>query len=293
MLTPEAAADHPADEGQVAEAPASATARAAGRLDLTLVDLGLAATRSRAADLVRSGAVDVDGQVVRRPGYAVRQGATLSAVPFRWVGRGAVKLVAGLDAFGIRVADRRCLDIGASTGGFTQVLLDRGAARVIALDVGHDQLAQTLRDDPRVVNLEGVNVRDATLDLIGHLVDVVVIDVSFIGLHHVFPVAASLTNPGADLIALIKPQFEVGRAGLDRQGVVREPAARIAAVERVIASAGAHDLHTRAVITSPVTGAAGNVEYLCHLVRSEGSTMGTSPHGVDLLHLEPGLRGER
>src|SRR5688572_17871143 len=180
------------------------------RLDHLVVERGLAPSRERARALILAGHVLVDGHAVSKAGTAVNTDAPVALLEpdHPYVGRGGLKLAHALDTFQISVADRECLDIGASTGGFTDVLLQRGARRVVALDVGHGQFDWTLRNDPRVVVIEGFNARHLTPADLPSLVDVVVIDVSFISLRQIFPVVPPLLNPTADVVALVKPQFE-------------------------------------------------------------------------------------
>jgi 23S rRNA (cytidine1920-2'-O)/16S rRNA (cytidine1409-2'-O)-methyltransferase len=182
-----------------------------------------------------------------------------------YVGRGGIKLAHALDAFGIEAAGRRALDIGASTGGFTDVLLQRGAASVVALDVGHGQLDWRLRNDPRVLVREGVNARALTRDDLPDVVDLVTIDVAFISLRHVLPAIPPLLAPGADIVALVKPQFEAGRDEVGRGGIVRDPKVHQAVIERVTRAAEAVGLRRIAMTPSPITGAAGNQEFFLHL----------------------------
>jgi 23S rRNA (cytidine1920-2'-O)/16S rRNA (cytidine1409-2'-O)-methyltransferase len=236
------------------------------RLDQLVVDRGLAPSRERARALVLAGQVSVDGQPVTKAGTPVADDAdvALIAPDHPYVGRGGVKLAHALDAFGVAVEGRDALDIGASTGGFTDVLLTRGAARVIALDVGHGQIDWTLRNDPRVVVIEGFNARHLTpADLPGP-VDVVVIDVSFISLRQILPVVPPLLRPGADVIALVKPQFEAGRAEV-RKGVVRDAATHARVLDEVSAAAAAIGLTRIDSVPSPITGAKGNQEFFLHL----------------------------
>lgn len=181
-----------------------------------------------------------------------------------YVGRGGLKLAHALDVFGISVEGREALDIGASTGGFTDVLLQRGAVRVVALDVGHGQLDWTLRNDPRVVTLEHFNARRLMPADLPAAVDIVTIDVSFISLRHILPVIPPLLRPGADVIALVKPQFEAGRAEV-RNGVIRDPDIHARVVDEISAAAAAVGLTTTASTPSPITGQKGNVEFLLHL----------------------------
>ncbi len=237
------------------------------RLDVLLVERGLVPSRERARALVLAGQVTVDGRVVSKAGTAVPEGASLVlATPDHpYVGRGGLKLAHALDAFGILVAGREGLDIGASTGGFTDVLLQRGAMRVIALDVGHGQLDWRLRNDPRVVVLEGVNARYLTPAQLPGPVDVVTIDVSFISLALVLPQVPALLRPGADIVALVKPQFEAGREEVGKKGVVRDPAVHERVIERVTQALAAAGLFRAGLTPSPVTGAEGNVEFLMYL----------------------------
>jgi len=230
------------------------------------MDIGLARSRERARALILAGKVLVDGQPVTKAGTPTAPDAevTLAAPDHPYVGRGGVKLAHALDTFSIQVDGRDALDIGASTGGFTDVLLQRGAARVIALDVGHGQFDWGLRHDPRVVLIEGFNARHLTpADLPGP-VDVVVIDVSFISLRHILPVVPPVVRPGADVVALVKPQFEAGRAEA-RTGIVRDAAVQRRVVDEVAAAAAGVGLTRLASTASPITGARGNREFFLHL----------------------------
>jgi len=236
------------------------------RLDQLLVERGLAPSRERARALILAGKVLVDGQPATKAGAAIADGAavTLREEDHPYVSRGALKLVKGLDAFGIDPAGKVALDIGASTGGFTDVLLRRGAARVYAIDVGYGQIAWSLRQDPRVVVLERENVRSIELAKVPEAADLAVIDVSFISLTLVLPRVVALLRPpaGKPIIALVKPQFEAGREHVGKGGVVRDPDARLGAVEKVRAWARARGFGIGDVVESPITGPAGNVEYL-------------------------------
>ena len=236
------------------------------RLDKLLVDRGLAASRERAAARVMAGNVLVDGHPAGKPGNQVD---VLSEIALRaedhpYVSRGALKLVQGLDTFAIDPTGMVALDVGASTGGFTDVLLRRGATRVYAIDVGYGQLAWSLRQDPRVVVIERENVRNMDLTLVPEATDLAVIDVSFISLTLVLPRVAELLRApaGKPLIVLVKPQFEVGRDQVARGGVVRDEAVRRSAVDKVRTWATANGFTAHEDIESPITGPAGNVEYL-------------------------------
>ena len=231
-----------------------------------MVERGLGPTRERERALILAGLITVAGRPATKAGTAVEVVAdiALTAPDHPYVGRGGLKLAHALDAFGVSVADRVCLDIGASTGGFTDVLLRRGARHVVALDVGHGQLDWTLRHDRRVQVIERFNARALTPAHLPGPVDVVVIDVSFISLRQILPVVPPLLAPGADVIALVKPQFEAGR-GEVRKGIIRDTAIHARVVDAVAAAGAEVGLSRVMVIPSPVTGQKGNVEFLLHL----------------------------
>lgn len=237
-------------------------ATAKTRLDVLLVARGLAESRTRAEALVLAGRVKVKGVERPKPGTPVGPDVPveIEAPEHPWVSRGGVKLAAGLDAFGVDPAGRTCLDVGASTGGFTDVLLTRGAARVYAVDVGHGQIHAKLRSDPRVVLREGVNARHLSRAEVPEACSLLVADVSFISLRLILPAAVPLLDPGADAVLLVKPQFESERGEVGRGGIVRDPEVRRRALERVVEAAGALGLALRGTIESPITGADGNVE---------------------------------
>jgi 23S rRNA (cytidine1920-2'-O)/16S rRNA (cytidine1409-2'-O)-methyltransferase len=239
------------------------------RLDKLLVDRGLAGSRERARALVMSGDVLVAGHPQTKPGTLVDANVDIAVrgADHPYVSRGALKLIAGLDAFAIDPGGKIALDIGASTGGFTDVLLRRGASRVYAIDVGYGQLAWSLRRDPRVVVIERQNVRTIDLALVPDPCDLAVIDVSFISLTLVLPKVIELLRPpgGKPIVALVKPQFEVGRENVGKGGVVRDDAIRRGAVDKIRAWAAASGLVAGRDVESPITGPAGNVEYLLEL----------------------------
>jgi len=242
------------------------------RLDVALVDRGLAASRERARALIMAGQVRVDGQVVSKAGTNVDTGAAIALdVPDHpYVSRGGVKLAHALDDFTIDPFGKRALDVGASTGGFTDVLLQRGAASVIALDVGHGQLDWKLRTDPRVDVHDGVNARRLTADDVPHQVDLAVIDVSFISLGHILPSLPPFLASGADVVALVKPQFEAGRDEVGKHGLVTDPAVHEAVLAKVTAHAKAAGLTRVAMAPSAITGATGIQEFFLHFRRAEG-----------------------
>jgi 23S rRNA (cytidine1920-2'-O)/16S rRNA (cytidine1409-2'-O)-methyltransferase len=244
------------------------------RLDKLLVDRGLVASRERARAMVMSGAVLVRGQPETKPGTMLDPSTeiVLREADHPYVSRGALKLIKGLDTFAIDPAGCIALDIGASTGGFTDVLLRRGATRVYAIDVGYGQLAWSLRQDPRVVVLERENARSLALERVPEPCDLAVIDVSFISLTLVLPRVAELLRPpaGKPIVALVKPQFEVGREHVGKGGVVRDEPTRRSAVDKIRTWAASHGFTAGADVESPITGPAGNVEYLLLLHTTSG-----------------------
>ncbi len=240
------------------------------RLDAELVRRGLARSRQEAADFIQAGRVAVAGQQAGKAATQVgKDAAIVVSDPGReaaYASRGGQKLAGALAAFpGLRVTGRRCLDAGASTGGFTDVLLRAGARHVVAVDVGHGQLAWRLRTDPRVTVLDGVNVRHLTPEQVAPPAGLVTADLSFISLTLVLPALAACADPDADFILMVKPQFEAGKAQVGRGGVVKDPAVRAAAITSVATAALAAGLGTEAVVASPLPGPSGNVEYFLWL----------------------------
>lgn len=237
------------------------------RLDMLLVERGLAQSRERANALILSGVVLVNGQPAQKAGTQINDSAeiTLKERDHPYVGRGGIKLAHALDAFDISVDGREALDIGASTGGFTDVLLRRGATRVIALDVGHGQLDWGLRNDPRVVVIERANARTLEPSDLPGAVDIVTIDVSFISLRHIFPRVPALLRPAGDVVALVKPQFEAGRSEVGKKGVVRDPIVQQRVIDEAARSAAEVGLVRVAMTESPITGDTGNREFFLHL----------------------------
>jgi len=243
------------------------TKKLKARLDQALVERGLAPSRERARALILAGQVAVDGAVVSKAGAAVAADARidLAAPDHPYVSRGGVKLAHALDAFAIDPRGRRALDVGASTGGFTDVLLQRGAESVIALDVGHGQLEWKLRNDPRVIVREGDNARALTPDDVPHRVSLVTIDVAFISLKHILPALPPFLDPDADVVALVKPQFEAGRQDVGKHGIVSDPAVHDAVIARVTEAAAALGLARVHMAPSAIRGATGNQEFFLHL----------------------------
>jgi 23S rRNA (cytidine1920-2'-O)/16S rRNA (cytidine1409-2'-O)-methyltransferase len=237
------------------------------RLDVVLVERGMTPSRERARALILAGQVRVDGQVVSKAGVPVAADATveLATPDHPYVGRGGVKLAHALDAFTIDAANRRALDIGASTGGFTDVLLQRGAANVIALDVGRNQLDWKLRSDPRVFVKEGVNARSLTRADVPHDVSLVTIDVAFISVRLILPALPPFLDRPADIVVLVKPQFEAGREEVGPGGLVTDPTVHHAVVGSVAASAEALGFTRLGMVPSAITGATGNQEFFLHL----------------------------
>jgi 23S rRNA (cytidine1920-2'-O)/16S rRNA (cytidine1409-2'-O)-methyltransferase len=251
------------------------------RADLAVVEQGLAPSREKARALILAGEVLAGDRPIDKAGELVDAGAglRLRSAPMPYVSRGGVKLAHALDVFGVAVGDRVALDVGASTGGFTDCLLQRGAARVTCVDVGHGQLDWKIASDPRVRVLDRVNVRLAPADLLSEPVDLIVVDVSFISLRLVLPALPKWARPGADQVALVKPQFEVGRADVGKGGIVRDGAARARALAEIRAAAAALGYQVLGDTVSPITGGKGNVEFLLHLRvgAAAGATAGGSP----------------
>jgi len=237
------------------------------RLDQLVFDLGYTESRERAKTTIMSGLVFVNGQRADKPGMPVSPEAEIEvrgvALPF--VSRGGFKLDKALKVFPVDPAGKRCIDCGASTGGFTDVLLQHGAEKVYAVDVGYGQLAWKLRTDERVVNLERTNLRYVTEEQIPELLDLAVMDVSFISIRLVIPAVKNLLKPGADFICLIKPQFEAGREEVGKKGVVRDKAVHEEVVRGIIEFAPTLGFSVMGLDYSPVKGPEGNIEYICHL----------------------------
>jgi len=238
------------------------------RLDVELVSRDLVRSRTLAARLIKEGKVRVAGSVVTKPSSPVDAHTPITAEQESWVSRGAYKLLGGLDDLDVTVPPL-VLDAGASTGGFTQVVLDRGAERVFAIDVGHGQMAPQLAEDPRVVMREGLNLRDLTLDdLDGQPVDLVVGDVSFISLTMLLEPLSAATHDASQMLLLVKPQFEVGRKDLGARGVVTDPMLQARAVDTVVSQASALGWTLMGTAPSRITGQDGNREFFVHVVRS-------------------------
>jgi 23S rRNA (cytidine1920-2'-O)/16S rRNA (cytidine1409-2'-O)-methyltransferase len=239
------------------------------RVDLLLVAKGLSPTRAKARAAIEAGLVQANGRIVQKPSEMLDEDCDLTAgAAFAWVSRAGAKLVAGLDAFGIHPDGRICLDIGASTGGFSEVLLDRGAAYVYAVDVGRGQLDPSLAIHPRLSNLEALDARELTSEHLGEQQpDLIVADVSFIGLEKVLPSPLALCASTANLIALIKPQFQAGPARVGKGGIVNPALAEVIAQETIKALDGIQGFQFVAMIDSPITGADGNREFLLHARR--------------------------
>lgn len=240
------------------------------RLDTLLVEKGLVESREKARALILAGQVDVDGHGAAKAGTMVPVDAAVRVIgpDHPWVGRGGIKLAHALETFGIDATGAVALDVGASTGGFSDVWLQRGARHVIALDVGHSQLHWKMRSDPRVTVIENTNARylkPGDLPDAGSPITRVSIDVSFISLRHIFPVLPPLVASGADIIALLKPQFEAGRKDVVRGGLVHDPDVHARVVGEVTSAATAVGLTRMALVESPITGAHGNREFFMHL----------------------------
>ncbi len=237
------------------------------RIDKLMVQRQLAGSRERARALIMAGRVLVDDQPVDKAGTQVDQEASirLKGEDIPYVSRGGLKLARALEAFQVTAAGRTALDVGASTGGFTDCLLQEGARKVFAVDVGYGQLAWKLRDDQRVINLERTNIRHLTPDQLDEIPDLAVIDASFISLEKVLPSTTALIKPGSDIIALIKPQFEVGKGQVGKGGVVRDPDQHAQVIEKIKLVAAQAGCQVMQLCESPILGTKGNREFLMHL----------------------------
>jgi len=242
------------------------------RLDQLVFERGLTESRERAKTTIMSGVVFVNGQRMDKPGTPVASDASVEihgeTLPF--VSRGGYKLDKALKVFPVDPSGKVCIDCGASTGGFTDVLLQHGAARVYAVDVGYGQLAWKLRTDERVVNIERTNLRYISEAEIPEPLDLAVMDVSFISIRLVLPAVQQLLKDGADLICLIKPQFEAGREAVGKKGVVRDPSVHKEVIRQILDFAASRSLRVEGLDYSPIKGPEGNIEYMCHMKNSEG-----------------------
>lgn len=245
------------------------------RVDVFLVENSLAKSRGHAKELVEGGSVLVNGMTVTKPSSDISEKdiVEITAPPPRYVSRGGLKLEAALASFGIDVREKVCCDIGSSTGGFTDCLLQHGASRVYAVDSGTDQLARSLRCDPRVVSIERFNARDIAPETIGEKCDVITVDVSFISQTYIMESAVRLLRDGGKYIGLIKPQFECGRQGLGKKGIVKDEKTRSEAVRKVLSYAEEVGMNIISVIESPIRGGDGNTEYLfCGEINKDNMT---------------------
>ncbi len=244
------------------------------RADLLLVSRGLITTRAKAREAIEAGLVQSGTRTIAKPAELLDPDCPLKAqLAYHWVSRAGLKLVAALDAFGVDVSGRHCFDIGASTGGFTQVLLARGAAHVLAVDVGRDQLDASLRGDPRITSLEGKDARDLSADDFDETPpDLIVIDVSFIGIEKLLPSLLKILPQNMELVALVKPQFQAGPSRVGKRGIVDSAVADVIAQEVRELLDGMDGLKVMSLIDSPIAGGDGNREFLLHAKRSNRST---------------------
>ena len=241
------------------------------RLDVLLVEQGLADSREKAKAIIMSGIVYVDNNKEDKAGTTFDETAKIEVRgnTLKYVSRGGLKLEKAMDHFGVELAGKVCMDVGASTGGFTDCMLQNGATKVYAVDVGYGQLAWSLRTDERVVNMERTNIRNVTLDMLAEPIEFFSVDVSFISLHHIFPVAQAITTPDAMGVCLVKPQFEAGREKVGKNGVVRDPATHREVLHNAMGYAAANGFVVRGLDFSPVKGPEGNIEYLMFVQKSE------------------------
>ena len=249
------------------------------RLDILIVNKGLAASREKAKAIIMSGIVYVDGQKEDKAGSMFEETANIEVrgATLKYVSRGGLKLEKAMTHFGVQLKDKICMDVGSSTGGFTDCMLQNGAVKVYAVDVGHGQLDWKLRNDERVVCMERTNMRYMTEDDIDEKASFVSIDVSFISLTKILPAVYRILNTGGEVVALIKPQFEAGREKVGKKGVVRDPAVHLEVIEKVIAYASTIAMEPCHLSFSPIKGPEGNIEYLLHLKkRPEGEVIQSS-----------------
>lgn len=242
------------------------------RVDVYLVNFGHSRSREAARRSIESGLVSIDGKIVKKPSEKIDESVAHEVNcknAISYVGRGGLKLEAALDEFSVDPSGLICLDIGASTGGFTDCLLKRGASKVYAVDSGHGQLAAELLSDPRVVSIEGMNARFLSKEIIGEASDLIVMDVSFISQTLIISRLPQLLNVNAKAITLIKPQFECGRDAVGKGGIVKKPEHRLGAIRRVVASAEENGLYLNGLIRSPIEGGDGNVEFLALFERTQ------------------------
>lgn len=241
------------------------------RLDILLVERGLAGSRERAKRMIMAGEVLVDGQKIDKAGTTVKAEVEIRLLghDIPYVSRGGLKLEKAMKEFGVRLQDKAAADIGASTGGFTDCMLQNGAKKVYAIDVGYGQLAWKLRTDERVINMERTNIRNVTPEALDEPIEFFSVDVSFISLHHIFPVAQAITTPDAMGVCLVKPQFEAGREKVGKNGVVRDPATHREVLHNAMGYAAANGFAVRGLDFSPVKGPEGNIEYLMFVQKSE------------------------
>ena len=237
------------------------------RLDQYLVQHGLIQSRERAKAMIMAGVVFVNEQKVDKAGEMIKEDAKVEVRghDIGYVSRGGLKLEKAMQCFPLTPNGKVCMDIGASTGGFTDCMLQNGAVKVYAVDVGYGQLAWSLRTDERVVNMERTNIRNVTPDMLEEPIEFFSVDVSFISLHHIFPVAQAITTPDAMGVCLVKPQFEAGREQVGKKGIVRDPKVHCQVIENVITYGRENGLYSHGLTWSPVTGAKGNIEYLLYM----------------------------
>lgn len=241
------------------------------RLDVLVTERGLAESRERAKTLIMTGQVYVDNQKADKPGDTFAEEAQIEVrgKGLRYVSRGGLKLEKAMKEFDLELTGTVCMDIGASTGGFTDCMLQNGAEKVYAVDVGYGQLAWKLRTDERVINMERTNIRNVTPEALDEPIEFFSVDVSFISLHHIFPVAQAITTPDAMGVCLVKPQFEAGREKVGKNGVVRDPATHREVLHNAMGYAAANGFAVRGLDFSPVKGPEGNIEYLMFVQKSE------------------------
>lgn len=258
------------------------------RADIILFEKGLVDSREKGKVVIMEGSVFLGTERIDKPGQKLDEDVvlTIKGNPIKYVSRGGLKLEKAIDVFGLTIEDKICMDIGSSTGGFTDCMLKNGAKTVFAVDVGYGQLDWKLRNDPKVVVMERTNIRNVTLDDIGCMVDFISIDVSFISLLLVLPVAKSLLTEDGEISALIKPQFEAGRENVGKKGVIRDKSVHLDVVRKIVEFSSKIGLGSMGLTYSPITGATGNIEYLIHLKNNSDRVLSEeyTSHAVDSSH---------
>lgn len=253
------------------------------RLDLYTVEKGIIKSRERAKELIKSGNVTVNGRVIDKPSYDTEENDIIEVLceQLKYVGRGGLKLEKAVKAFSIDLNEKVCIDIGASTGGFTDCMLQNNALKVYAVDVGHDQLAESLLKNNKVINLEKTNIKNLSNDYFSERIDFIASDVSFVSLKQIIPKISEFLSAEGEAVLLVKPQFEAGRANIGKNGIVKNPKVHVRVINEIIQSAAENGLYAQGLDHSPICGGDGNIEYLLYLKKQKASTVPDSVQAVE------------